>query len=101
MTAGVAVLAVVTSQNRMDRVAHWVSGAASSDDIRGLAWQPVQGQYALASGGFWGLGLGASREKWSWLPEAHNDFIFAIIGEELGLPGTLTILVLFGVIASW
>ena len=53
----------------------------------------MQGKYALASGGWWGLGLGASREKWSWLPEAHNDFIFAIIGEELGLPGTLTILV--------
>ncbi|MEZ0164082.1 putative lipid II flippase FtsW [Kineococcus sp. LSe6-4] len=99
VTAAVAVLAVVTSDNRMNRVQHWISGAASADDIRGLAWQPVQGQYALASGGFWGLGLGASREKWSWLPEAHNDFIFAIIGEELGLPGTLTILVLFGVIA--
>ncbi|MEZ0490694.1 putative lipid II flippase FtsW [Kineococcus sp. TBRC 1896] len=99
VTAGVAVLAVVTSENRMNRVSHWLSGAASTQDIRGLGWQPVQGQYALASGGFWGLGLGASREKWSWLPEAHNDFIFAIIGEELGLPGTLTILVLFGVIA--
>ena len=42
-----------------------------------------------------GVGLGASREKWSWLPEAHNDFIFAIVGEELGLPGTLVVLGLF------
>ncbi|WP_432511951.1 putative lipid II flippase FtsW [Kineococcus sp. SYSU DK001] len=93
-------LLVVTSENRMHRVQDWLSGAATtSEQIQGLAWQPVQGKYALASGGFWGLGLGASREKWSWLPEAHNDFIFAIIGEELGLPGTLTILVLFAVLA--
>ena len=42
------------------------------------------------------MGLGASKEKWLWLPEAHNDFIFAIIGEELGLPGTLAVLALFG-----
>jgi cell division protein FtsW len=54
---------------------------------------------ALASGGWWGLGLGASREKWDWLPEAHNDYIYAIIGEELGLPGTLTILLLLGLVA--
>ncbi|WP_432541188.1 putative lipid II flippase FtsW [Kineococcus sp. SYSU DK002] len=93
-------LLVVTSENRMNRVQDWLSGAATtSAQIQGLQWQPVQGKYALASGGFWGLGLGASREKWSWLPEAHNDFIFAIIGEELGLPGTLTILVLFAVLA--
>ena len=64
------------------------------------AWcgQSVHGLYALADGGWWGVGLGASKEKWAWLSEAHNDFIFAIIGEELGLPGTLMILVLFGVL---
>ncbi len=47
-----------------------------------------------------GSGAGASKEKWSWLPEAHNDFIFAIIGEELGLPGTFVILALFALLAS-
>ncbi|MBB2901506.1 cell division protein FtsW [Kineococcus radiotolerans] len=96
----VAALAVLSSTNRRHRVQDWLSGSTdSAQAIQGLSWQPVQGKYALASGGWWGLGLGASREKWSWLPEAHNDFIFAIIGEELGLPGTLTILVLFGVLA--
>ena len=96
----VTTVAVLTSSNRRDRVHDWLFGAGdTAEAIQGLSWQPVQGKYALASGGWWGLGLGASREKWSWLPEAHNDFIFAVIGEELGLPGTLTILVLFAVIA--
>ena len=60
----------------------------------------VHGLYALADGGWWGVGLGASKEKWAWLAEAHNDFIFAIIGEELGLPGTLVILALFAALAT-
>ena len=55
----------------------------------GAARQPIHGRYALADGGWFGLGLGASREKWGLLSEPHNDFIFAIIGEELGLAGTL------------
>ncbi|WP_369053529.1 putative lipid II flippase FtsW [Kineococcus terrestris] len=98
--AAVAAALVLSSQNRMNRVAHWLTESpATTADIQGLAWQPVQGQYALASGGWWGLGLGASREKWQWLPEAHNDFIFAVLGEELGLPGTLAVLALFGAFA--
>lgn len=51
---------------------------------------------ALATGGFWGVGLGQSRQKYNYLPEAHNDFIFAIVGEELGLIGALAILLLYG-----
>jgi cell division protein FtsW len=58
-------------------------------------WQAVHGLYALASGGLFGSGLGASVEKWGQLPEAHTDFIFAITGEELGLAGTLSVLALF------
>jgi cell division protein FtsW len=61
----------------------------------GSGWQGAQSIFALASGGLSGLGLGASREKWGYLPEAHTDFIFAIIGEELGLFGTLAVLLLF------
>jgi cell division protein FtsW len=58
-------------------------------------WQAVHGIYALASGGWFGKGLGASVEKWGQLPEPHTDFIFAVTGEELGLAGTLSVLGLF------
>ncbi len=95
--AALAGMLVLSSKNRMARVETWLGGAEC--DQLGACWQSTHGTWALASGGWWGLGLGASREKWSWLPEAHNDFIYAIIGEELGLPGTLAILVLFAVVA--
>ena len=88
---------VLTSANRMLRITSWLSGGCT--DPNGPCGQSVHGLYALADGGWGGVGLGASREKWSWLPEAHNDFIFAIIGEELGLPGTLVILLLFLLLA--
>lgn len=68
-------------------------------DVQGVCYQTTRGLYALATGGLTGIGLGESREKWSYLPMAHNDFIFAIIGEELGLLGTLLVLALFGVLA--
>ena len=58
-------------------------------------WQAVHGIYALASGGWFGSGLGASVEKWGQLPEPHTDFIFAVTGEELGLAGTLSVVALF------
>jgi cell division protein FtsW len=88
---------VVTSGNRMGRISTWLAGACS--DPNGTGFQTCHGLYALADGGWWGVGLGASREKWQWLPEAHNDFIFSIIGEELGLPGTLAVMGLFAVLA--
>ncbi len=94
--AALAAVMVVTSANRMGRISDWLSGGCA--DPHGSCWQTTHGQYALADGGWWGVGLGASREKWQWLPEAHNDFIFAIIGEELGLPGTLVIIALFALI---
>jgi len=61
--------------------------------------QSIQGRYALGSGGLFGVGLGASREKWGWLPESTSDFIFAVIGEELGLVGTLCVTALYGGLA--
>jgi cell division protein FtsW len=59
----------------------------------------IQGYYALGNGGIFGVGLGASRARWFYLPNAHTDFIFAIIGEETGLIGGLTVLGLFVVLA--
>jgi cell division protein FtsW len=93
--AAVAATMAMTSANRMGRIHAWLAGCVDPNKC----FQTIHGQYALADGGWWGVGLGASREKWSWLPEAHNDFIFAIIGEELGLPGTLIIIGLFGLLA--
>ncbi|RNI20253.1 putative lipid II flippase FtsW [Flexivirga caeni] len=93
LTAAVALAFVATNSNRSGRLDAWLGTCinAQSDGC----YQKVHGLYAMADGGWWGVGLGASREKWSWLPEAHNDFIFAIIGEELGLPGTLAVIALY------
>jgi cell division protein FtsW len=90
-----AAAMALTSVNRMGRIHTWLAGCTDPN----VCFQTIHGQYALADGGWWGVGLGASREKWSWLPAAHNDFIFAIIGEELGLPGTLVVIALFGLLA--
>jgi cell division protein FtsW len=98
VTAVVVTTMITTSDNRTGRLDIWLSGCADQN-IENACWQPVHGSWALATGGWWGVGLGASREKWQWLPAAHNDYIFSIIGEELGLPGTLTILALFGLLA--
>ncbi len=93
----IALAMVSTSANRMQRIHAWLSGGACTD-YYGTCWQTIHGKWALATGGWWGVGLGASRQKWSWLPEAQNDFIFAIIGEELGLAGTIAVLLLFAML---
>ncbi|NYD84452.1 FtsW/RodA/SpoVE family cell cycle protein, partial [Cellulomonas oligotrophica] len=93
---GVAFL-TIGSDNRMTRISSWLSGSC---DVTNECYQTLHGGWGLATGGFGGLGLGESREKWSYLPAAHNDFIFAILGEELGLVGTLLVLVLFALLAA-
>jgi len=92
---------VFSSENRLNRLTTVITGHSdqSAIDVTGQAWQSNHGLFSLASGGWFGVGLGASREKWSWLPEAHNDFIFAIIGEELGLAGTLAVILVFAMLA--
>lgn len=65
------------------------------EDIRGGNWQAAQSLYAIGSGGLFGRGLGQSRQKYLWLPEAQNDFIFAVLGEEFGLFGTVAVLGMF------
>ena len=90
-----ALLMSAISGNRTSRISAWLQIDCSG----GLCDQANAGMYALASGGWLGVGIGQSRQKWNWIPEAHNDFIFAIIGEEFGLLGTLVVLVLFGILA--
>jgi cell division protein FtsW len=72
---------------------------SSNTNPTGTNQQSIQGKYALGSGGLFGSGLGASKEQWGWLPEDSSDFIFAIIGEELGLVGTLCVTALYGGLA--
>lgn len=97
---GVSVLAfvvAVTSASRLGRIAALFGGtSAANPDVN---WQIDNGFYALASGGVFGVGLGNSHSKWSWLPAADTDFIFAIIGEELGLIGAILVLLLFVLLA--
>jgi cell division protein FtsW len=95
--AGVAMLALL-SPSRVNRIMTWFSGC-TDEDYLGSCWQIVHSTYALGSGGVWGVGLGNSRAKWSWLPEAETDFIFAIVGEELGLIGTSMVILSFVVLA--
>lgn len=92
----VAFLLARTSSERMERLTNFVDPLAN---YHGTGWQPAHGLYALASGKVLGSGIGDSTQKWGDLPEAHTDFIFAVLGEELGLVGTLLVVALFGVIA--
>ncbi|GGK57302.1 putative lipid II flippase FtsW [Streptomyces flaveus] len=89
----IGLMLITSSPNRMARLS--CIGATEPQSGPVDCWQAVHGIYALASGGIFGSGLGASVEKWGQLPEAHTDFIFAITGEELGLAGTLSVLALF------
>jgi cell division protein FtsW len=81
---------------RADRVAAFLN---PEDDPLGKGWHTMQTLIALGSGGIQGLGLGESRQKHYYVPNAHTDTIYAIIGEELGLIGTMLVLVLFGILA--
>ncbi|NUL48025.1 putative lipid II flippase FtsW [Cellulosimicrobium funkei] len=91
-----AVILALTSANRAVRIQAWLGECGFPTDP---CYQPQHGMYALASGGWWGVGLGQSRQKWSYIPEAENDFIFTILGEELGLVGTLLVVGLFAGLA--
>jgi cell division protein FtsW len=90
-----AVIMIKVEPYRMARIGAFLDPWA---DAQNAGYQAVQGQIAMGSGGWFGLGLGASRQKWSWLPHGESDFIFAILGEELGLMGTLLVVALFGLL---
>jgi cell division protein FtsW len=95
LTAGGLVAVVILALSRSYRRARVFSFLDPWKDPLGDGYHIIQGQIALGSGGTFGVGLGASRQKWSYVPNAHTDFIYAIIGEELGFAGTLTVLLLF------
>ncbi len=91
------VLFALAEGYRSARVQAWLG---RTDDALGASYQSNQARYSLADGGLFGVGLGNSTAKWSYLPNAHNDFIFAIIGEELGYLGAGVVIVMFGIL-TW
>jgi cell division protein FtsW len=92
----VAFALAATQRERVARLTSFLNPVA---EYSGNGWQASHGFFALATGGLWGRGIGASSQKWGGLPEAHTDYIFAIIGEEFGLFGTLVVLALFAGLA--
>ena len=99
MGAALVTLLAVVEPYRFARLVGFVDPCGAAKRLA-EGYQGCQGLYAIGSGGWFGVGLGQSRQKWSgYLPNAHTDFIYAIIGEELGLAGTLLVLVLFGILA--
>jgi cell division protein FtsW len=98
LAVGLAAVATATSASRMARITAWLNpGSASSDAFN---WQFEHGTWALAAGGIFGVGLGNSKMKWSWIPEVENDFIFAVIGEELGLVGAMVVIGMFALLIA-
>ena len=93
----VLVLLIVARGYGSSRISDFLNSSGTSATAQN--WQPTQGRDALGSGGLFGVGLGASKAQWGWLPEDSSDFIFAIIGEELGLVGTLCVTALYGGLA--
>ncbi len=94
--AGVGTIGFALMYVEGYRWARFVSFVDPWADPQGSGYQTIQSLIAMSSGGPLGVGLGASRQKWSYVPNAHTDFIFSIIGEELGLVGALAVLALFG-----
>jgi cell division protein FtsW len=93
---GLAVAGSMTADYRRARVFAFLDPWA---DPLNTGYQTIQSLIALGSGGWFGVGLGASRQKWSYIPNAHTDFIFAILGEEMGLFGTLVVIGMFAFLA--
>jgi cell division protein FtsW len=93
LAAGTFVLLIQAAPYRSGRIDSWLNPWS---DPQGSGYHAIQSMVALGSGGFFGLGLGASRQKFSWLPEQYTDTIFSIIGEELGMVGAMLVILLFG-----
>lgn len=92
----VVCMMIIVHPYELQRLTNFMNSSASPT---GQNMQAIQGKYAIGSGGWFGVGLGASMQKWGWVPNATTDYIFAIIGEELGLVGTLCVSALYGGLA--
>jgi cell division protein FtsW len=90
------IILIVVAPYRMGRITGFLHPQANALSV---GWQTLEGEHAVGSGGWFGVGLGAGKMKWGWVPESTTDFIFAIIGEELGLVGTLCVAFLYGGLA--
>ena len=96
LAAGAAGFIIIGKMGyAMDRINSWRDPFS---DLQGDGWQIVQSLYAVGSGGFLGLGIGQGRQKYLYLPEEHNDFIFAVLCEELGFVGAALVLLLFALL---
>ncbi|MFL0566760.1 putative lipid II flippase FtsW [Microbacterium sp. 179-I 1D1 NHS] len=98
LAVGAVAFLAITSPDRMRRIMSFMNPDCLAD-YYGDCYQPLHGIWGLASGGVFGLGLGNSREKYAWLPAASHDYIFAIVGEELGLIGCVVVLAMFTLFA--
>jgi cell division protein FtsW len=96
MVAGAVSLLAVTASYRLQRLTTFLDPWR---DAKGSGYHTIEGLYALASGGLFGVGLGQGTSKYGWVPNANSDYVFAIIGEELGLLGCLAVLGLFALLA--
>jgi len=92
-----AIILIASNQTRLNRFAAF-SNPFSEENYKSAGWQQAHSIMGLASGGAFGTGLGSGKQKWGSLPEAHTDFIFSVIGEELGLLGTLAVLSLYALL---
>jgi cell division protein FtsW len=99
VAAALTVLALIVLPGNDYRLARIDAFANPELHQQGDGYQVKEGLFAIANGGWFGVGLGEGRLKWGWLPNGHNDFIFAVIAEELGVMGCLVVLGLFGVLA--
>lgn len=96
--AAVGMWALATFKEKGNfRIARITSFLDPFADISGNGWQVVQGLYAIGSGGLFGVGLGESKQKYLYIPEPHNDFIFAVLAEELGFAGCIIVIALFAI----
>ena len=97
LAVGLILLLLTKGGYQMNRITIWLDPFSTELD-RDLTHQTRQSLYAIGSGGLLGVGLGQSRQKYLYLPEPQNDFIFAIVCEELGMVGALVIIVLFALL---